>query len=324
MDILLCRFETGKGLFEMRLFHSNKGITSIQVGVALSLVILLFFLAAFLLRLGGSSRLKTALEKTTQKTQLVQIMRSELLASAEAEKSAVMADTDDASNAFAAESMQASQSVEKARIELEALAHDNGKEAKLLADFSSCWGKLQEIDKEVLVLAVQNTNLKALQLSFGPAAIAVKNMEESLNKLIDSAASSPHAAEIIRLASNALTGALNIYAFQAPHIAETTDAEMERIETSMKQYDGQVRDALNGLEALLGDSDNPLLGEARKSYQDFQTTNAQIIDLSRQNSNVRSLTVSLGQKRNIMAQCLDRLDALHDAVREGAALKATR
>jgi uncharacterized protein YukE len=324
MDILLCRFETGKGLFEMRLFHSDKGITSIQVGVALSLVILLFFFAAFLLRLGGSSRLKTALEKTTQKTQLVQTMRSELLASAEAEKSAVMADTDEASNAFAEESMQASQSVEKARIELEALTRDSSRETKLLDDFSSCWGKLREVDKEVLSLAVQNTNLKALRLSFGPAASDIRNMSTALNQLMDSTASSPHAAEIIRLASNALTDAFNIYALQAPHIAETTDAEMERIETSMKQYDGQVRDALNRLEALLGDSNNHLLGEARKSYQDFQTINAQIIDLSRRNSNIRSFAVSMGQKRNTMAECLNRLDALNDAVREGVTFKATR
>jgi uncharacterized protein YukE len=324
MDTLLCRFETGKGLFEMRSFHSNKGITSLQVGVALSLVILLFFLTAFLLRREDSNLLRTTLEKTAQKTQLVQTMRSELLASAEAEKSAVMADTDEASNAFAVESVQASQSVEKARIELDALTRESSREAKLLTDFSACWGKLREVDKEVLSLAVQNTNLKALQLSLGPAAADIRSITESLNQLMDSAASSPHAAEIIRLASNALTGALNIYALQAPHIAETTDAEMERMEASMKQYDGQVRDALNRLDALVGDPNNPLIGEARKSYQDFQAVNAQIIDLSRQNSNIRSLAVSLGQKRNIMAQCLERLDALHDAVREGATFKATR
>jgi uncharacterized protein YukE len=308
----------------MRVSRSNKGLTGLQIGIAVVLAILFFFVLAFFLPHENSNRLKTALEKTARKTQLVQSMRSELLASAEAEKSAVMANTDEASNSFAEESMQASQSVEKARIELEILTQESSREAKLLEDFSSCWGKLREVDKEVLSLAVRNTNLKALQLSFGPAASDVKSMAESLNQLMDSAASSPHAAEIVRLASNALTGALSIYALQAPHIAETTDAEMERMEARMKQYDGQVRDALNRLKALLGDSDNPLIGEARKSYQDFQAVNAQIIDLSRQNSNIRSLAVSLGRKRNIMAQCLERLDALHDAVREGATFKATR
>lgn len=46
------------------------------------------------------------------------------------------------------------------------------------------------------------------------------------------------------------------------------------------------------------------------------------------NSGITSLqlgaAISLDQKRNTMAQCLDSLNALREAVREGAAFKATR
>ena len=308
----------------MRALHLNKGITSFQVGFAIFLAFLLFFIVAFFLSHEDSIWLKTALEKSAKKTQLVQIMRSEMLASAEAEKSSVMADTDEASKAFAEQSMHASQNVGKARIEFKALIEKNKKEANLLDDFSSCWERLREIDKEVLSLAVQNTNLKALRLSFVPAAIAIRHMEESLNQLMESLASSPDAAGIIRLASKALTGALNAYALQSPHIAETTDAGMDRIEASMKKLDKQVHDALSGLDILVAESGKPLIGKAWKSYQDFQTINAEIIDLSRQNSNIRSFAVSLGQKRNTMTQCLDLLNALQDAVQESANFKATR
>ena len=255
---------------------------------------------------------------------MVQTMKSELLASAEAEKSSVMADTDEASTAFAEQSIRASQNVERARIEFKALTKENSREANLLDDFSSCWGKLREIDQEVLSLAVQNTNLKALRLSFVPAATVIGHMEEELKQLMDSAPSSPAAAGIIRLASKALTEALNIYALEAPHIAETTEAGMDRIETNMKQRDEQVRDALNNLDSLMGESGKPLIREARKSYQHFQTINSEIIGLSRRNSNIRSFAVSLGQKRIAMAQCLDLLNALQDAVREGAEIRATR
>ncbi len=308
----------------MRAFHSNKGITHFQVGVAISLAFLLFFVVAFFVRHEESKWIRTEFERLAMKTQLVQTMRSELLASAEGEKSSVMADTDEASKVFAEQSMQASQNVEKARIEFAALIEKNSSGAKLLDDFSSCWQRLRQTDNEVLSLAVQNTNLKASWLSFGPAAIATRHMEEALNQLMDSVASYPDAAVITRLASKALTGALTIYTLQAPHIAETTDAGMDRIEANMKRLDEQVRDALSRLDATVGDSVKPLVGEARKFYQNFQTINAEIIDLSRRNSNIRSFSLSLGQSRNTMAQCLDLLNALQDAVQEGATIKATK
>lgn len=314
----------GKGLFEMRAFHSSRGVTSLQVGVAVLAALLLFFIVAFVYRHEDSSWLKTAFEKSARKTRLVQTMKSELLASAEAEKSSVMADTDEASTAFADQSIQASQNVERARNELNALTRENSREANLLDDFSSCWGKLREIDKEVLALAVQNTNLKALRLSFVPAATAIRHMEEELNQLMDSVAPSPEAAGIMRVASRALTGALKIYALEAPHIAEATEAGMDRIEASMKQLNEQVGDALKNLDSLMGESGKPLIGEAQKSYQDFQAINSEIIGFSRRNSNIRSFAVSLGQKRNAMAQCLDLLNALQNAVQEGAEIKATR
>ena len=308
----------------MRAFHSNKGITSLHVGVAVLAALLLFFIVAFVYTHQDSNWLKTAFEESVRKTRLVQTMKSELLASAEAEKSSVMADTDEASKAFAEQSIQASQNVESARIELKALAKENSRETKLLDDFSSCWGKLREIDKEVLSLAVQNTNLKALRLSFVPAATAIRHMEKELNQLMDSVDSSSDAAGIIRLASKAVTGALNIYALEAPHIAETTEAEMDGTEANMKQFDEQVRDALNSLDKQVGGSGKSFIGEAWKSYQDFWTINSEIVALSRRNSNIRSFAVSLGQKRNTMAQCLDLLNALQDAVQQGAEVKATR
>lgn len=76
----------------MRVFHSDRGITSIQVGAAVALVLLLFFLVTFFLSHKHSNWLKTELEKSNKKTQLIQSMKSDLLASAEAEKSSVMAD----------------------------------------------------------------------------------------------------------------------------------------------------------------------------------------------------------------------------------------
>lgn len=304
-------------------FHSNRGVTSLQVGVVISLLFLLSFIVAFFLGREGSSLVVTEFGRFAEKTRLVQTMRSELLASSEAEKSSVMADTDEASIAFAEQSMQASQKVEKARTDMEPLVERGSKEEKMFNEFSSCWKRLQEIDREVLSLAVQNTNLKALRLSLVPASNAIRRMEEPLGQLMNSM-EAPHTAAIMRFAFEALTGTLNIYALQAPHIAETSDAGMDRIEAEMNRFDVQVREALRQLDEGVEVSSKPFVGRTWKAYQDFQKINAEIVALSRRNSNIRSSEISLGRKRNTMAECLDLLNGLQDAVREGATFKATK
>ena len=240
----------------MKTLHANKGITSMQIGVAIALILLLSFLVVFLLRHEDANWLQSAFERSVQKLQLIQAINRDLLAAAEAEKSAVMAENE-ASQAFAEQSIQASHNVEKARRELAPLLADKRQEAHLFQEFSHCWDKLQEIDREVLSLAVQNTNLKALRLSFVPACRAMRSMEEALNHLMDVASSSPDAVQIIRLAAKAIMGALNMYMLQAPHIAESTVIRMDEMEAVMQSLDAQVTDALQSLQALVDEPASP-------------------------------------------------------------------
>jgi Four helix bundle sensory module for signal transduction len=308
----------------MRTLHADRGITSLQVGVAIALVLILSWVVIFLVRHEDTNWPQSAFERSVQQLQFIQAMSRDLLASAEAEKSAVMAETDEASQAFAEQSIQASHNVEKARHELEQLLGGNRQEAQLFHEFSRCWDRLQEIDREVLSLAVQNTNLKAFRLSFVPAAAAMQSMEEALNHLMDVVSASPDAGKIIRLAAQAIMGALNIYTLQAPHIAESTVARMDEMEAVMQRLDTQVTSALRSLQALVDESGQPWLEAAWASYKDFQHINGEIVGLSRQNSNIRSYALSLGQKRKTTAQCQDALTALQETVQQNMAYKATR
>ncbi len=307
-----------------RTIYSDETIACLKIGVIVALILVLFFAVAFYLSHQHLEQLRTELETAAQKTRLVQTMRSELLASAEAEKSSVMAGTDEASKEFAAQSMEASRDVEKARVAFASFLDKGSTVAERFDDFSRCWMRLQKIDKEVLSLAVQNTDLKALRLSFGPAAIAIRHMDKALDSLMDSAALQPDENEVIRRAAEALTDALRIYALEAPHIADATDAGMDGIETTMNLLDKQVADSLDRLDGLTKGPDRQRVGEAENAYRDFQTTNAKIISLSRENSNVRSIGESLGQKRKAMALCLDSLTALQDAIQDEVRFRATR
>jgi hypothetical protein len=308
----------------MQIWPTNKGIISMQVGVAIALILLLSLLVVFLLRPEDTNWFQSAFERSAQKLQLIQAMSHDLLAAAEAEKSAVMADTDEASRAFAEQSMQASQNVDKARRELAPLLADKHQEAPLFQEFSRCWEQLQEIEREVLSLAVQNTNLKALRLSFIPAAEALRSMQAALNHLMDVTATSPNAVPITRLAGKAITGALNMYMLQAPHIAESRVTRMDEMEAVMQSLDTQVTDALQSLQALVDEPGTPFLEAAWASYKDFHDINATIVELSRQNSNIRSYALSLGQKRKTTAECQDRLAALQETVQKSMTYKATK
>jgi hypothetical protein len=315
---------TRRELVDMSTRHGDKGMSSLQVGIAIAVVLLLSFLVAFLLRHEDAYWLQSAFERSMKKLHLLQTMSHDLLASAEAEKSAVMAETDEASQAFAEQSVQASQHLEQARRALEPLLEENRQETQLFQEFSRCWEQLQAIDHEVLSLAVQNTNLKALRLSFGPAADALRRMETDLNHLMDAVSASPNAVGIIRHASQALIGALHLHALQAPHIAEGTVARMDEMEATMKSLDAPVTAALQSLQALVDESGKPSLDTAWASYRDFQNIHAEIVALSRQNSNIRSSALSLGQKRKTTARCQDLLEALQEAVQQSMTIKATR
>jgi hypothetical protein len=305
-------------------FHSHTGITSIQAGATIALALLLPVIVAFLLRGVDVNWFQSAFERSVKKLHMIQTMSRDLLASAEAEKRAVMAETDEASHAFAEQSVQAAQNVEKVRRTLEPLLEGNPQEAHLFREFSRSWEILQAIDREVLSLAVQNTNLKALRLSFVPSPEAIGRMVKALNHLMDRVSSSPNAVGITRRASQAIIGAFHIYALQGPHIAESTAAQMDKIEAEMKNHDAQVTDALHNLEVQVDASSKPLLHTAWASYKDFQKINAEIVDLSRQNSNIRSFALSLGQKRKMTAQCQDVLAALQETVQQSMAYKATK
>ena len=65
--------------------------------------------------------------------------------------------------------------------------------------------------------------------------------------------------------------------------------------------------------SLSGDAD---LATAASGYARFSKIKTQILALSRENTNVRSLVISLNQKRKVMFLCQDALNSLKQAILE--------
>jgi hypothetical protein len=78
-----------------------------------------------------------------------------------------MAITDEESKTFADQSLMTADTVERDYQELKGLIEKEGRgdDLKLLNEFGDCWKNFREIDRELLQLSVENTNIKAANLS---------------------------------------------------------------------------------------------------------------------------------------------------------------
>jgi hypothetical protein len=253
-----------------------------------------------------------------RKVEIVDRMRAALASASEAEKSAVMATTDEDSQTYANEARTATATLRQEREQLSGLLDASGsaREKDLMAQFSKSLADLERIDRDLLNLAVQNTNLKAYQLAFGPASEALQQADDSLSHLVTERAVSNSAEDkkVVLLADAARISALRIQTLLPPHIAEESDQKMDALEARMTHEDQAIRKDLADLTATQGLAENHDLATATARYAKFTEIRSQILKLSRENTNVRSLAISLNEKRKAMFLCQDALSALEQVI----------
>ena len=251
-------------------------------------------------------------------------MRVELHRSAGAAQRAVMADTDEASAEAAHEAEEATQALER---ELSSLGPiltglHAADEERLLQDFAKIFAESRELDRTLLPLAVENTNAKAQRLAFGPAREAADAFRDRLSDAVRSARGAD-ATRAELLAARAELGVREIQALEAPHIAEAEDEAMTSLEEQMAASEAAARGSLAELASLLGPAAREALGSARAELDHFAELQKQIVSLSRQNTDVRSLAVALGNKRRLTAACDATLAALQEVLSKRGS-RATR
>ena len=240
---------------------------------------------------------------------------------ADASNRAVMAETDEASIAFAHESEQSSTIVEHEVAALNPLLRGLGipVEIQVLERFQKQFTDYRAVDRTILGLAVENTNLKAQRLSFGPARDAADRFKAALGPLSPALAPSDR-CRAEGLVANAVLNVRELQTLQAPHIASADDAAMTTMEQEITRLETQTADALSALRGLV---DPNSLAAAQAALEQFKIIQSQIVTLSRRNSNVRSLDLSLRVKPPLATACDDSLRELQSALaNEGS--KATR
>jgi hypothetical protein len=170
---------------------------------------------------------------------------------------------------------------------------------------------------------VENTNIKATSLSHTTGAQAIGRFERAFTQLMHIQSFSANEARISKLVYRAVTAALMIYTLQSPHINEAQDAKMDEIESVMKAKEKTVRSAFTALSQLIDKRGRTFLDTASSAFDEFMKVNAEVVRLSRINSNIKSLELSLGRKRKVAAQCEETLNAIQDVIRDRT-FKATK
>lgn len=269
--------------------------------------------------IGCTSR-PSVLTRQAEARQLAARLHLEFSQANEAANRAVMADTEYASAQAAQESERASASAVKTtdalRPVLESLTYND--ESNRLARFIQKFDEYRRLDAEVLPLAAENTNLKAQRLSFEAGQTAA----DGLFTAIAAASGARPSAETAVQIAECRAAVLSIQVIQARHIAEADDTVMNGLEAAMGAADTSARGSINRLRELLPAAGSQL-NEASAALDRFMSVNRQIVELSRRNSNVRSLALSLGRKRVVAAECEDDLRALEEGL-AAHMFKATR
>jgi hypothetical protein len=257
----------------------------------------------------------TNLKRLVEARRLAADLLVQFTKTADAGNRAVMADTDEASAAFVREAEEATAAVLRDTEALGPMLRDLGfsKETGSLEEFSRRFSEYRALDKGILQLAVENTNLKAQRLSFGPVQEAADAFRHALEAVVPTVRTE-QAWHIQALVGTTVAAVREIQVLQAPHIAESDEAAMTRLEKRAADAEATARRSLETLASLVKPDARPQLALAAAALDRFTGLNSEIVALSRRNSNVRSLALSLGQKRTLTAACEDSLRALQDAL----------
>ncbi len=256
-----------------------------------------------------------AFTRLAEARHLTDDLRVQLAKTSNASDRAVMADTDEESVAFAREAGQAAAAIESSSAALSARLQSLGYAPELhaLQDFRDHFTAYRKLDRDVLELAVQNTNLKAQRLSFGPVREAADGYRDALQSALKLAPSKDR-CRVDALIARAELAVREIQVLQAPHIAEPDETAMTKIEKDMTERLGAAREAIKSLGAGASAAMARQLDAARAALDRFDKLSTELVALSRRNSNVRSLSLALRRAPQLVAACDENLTILQEAL----------
>ena len=272
-------------------------------------------LALGLAALGCRNAPDPAFTQLAEARRLTDDLRVQLAKTSNASDRAVMADTDEESAAFARQADQAAAAIDSSSAALSTKLQSLGyaPEQHAMQDFTDHFAAYRKLDHDVLDLAVQNTNLKAQRLSFGPVRETADGFRDAL-QAAGQLAPAKDRCRVDGLVARAELAVREIQILQAPHIAEPDEAAMTKIENQMTERLAAAGEALKSLGAGASGAMAKQLATASAALDRFDKLSAELVALSRRNSNVRSLALALRRAPQLVSACDGSLAVLQEAL----------
>jgi hypothetical protein len=258
---------------------------------------------------------RPALLRQMDKVGLVNNIQHRLLESVEDEKSAVLATTDAESADFAAQSKRSAEEIEQSKTRLAELITADARpdEVEKLATFDAKWTELKAIDARLLDLAVANSNVKATHLLAQEGSAALDRFITSVDAMTLACSD----VAVVRSLATAATSVARIQSLLLVHIPEASDAEMTTLEARIQRLGATVDAALREAGPSIPSTASSAAADGAQAWADYQRVAAEVIRLSRLNTNVISVDVSIHEKRTATRACLDALGELRSAIQGG-------
>ncbi|QDU61154.1 Methyl-accepting chemotaxis protein 4 [Planctomycetes bacterium Pan216] len=305
---------------------------SIKMGLLIGVLVLTSMMIAGVGIYGLDSvnkQLVRVVGDTLEKLRLSTEIRTRLLEQIRAGKNAILSEDDEQSRRYKKRAEAERETIDKTLADLELLLEADGEDQqrKYLAEFKASWDELKEQDREMLELAIQNSNLKATDLHQNESYETLKGFQEALSGVRRHVESTqPRPIEATQTTSGAKTpdrfeelaeaqvNILRWHGLQAFHIDALTSRSMDELEGRMKLLQDRIEEELRIVSETFPEAKDES-AKAREALTSFEETNSRIITHSRANSNELSAQMSMGPQEVLQKQAGEKIQDLTRSLR---------
>ena len=241
-------------------------------------------------------------------------MHVKFLAGVRAQKNTVLSPDDETSANYAAISRTAFTESREAISKLNELVLEDRVDGQSTAveELLKAFEKAEEVNNQVLDLAIQNTNVKARQILSGAIQSDVENLNKRLQLWVDE--SMTKGATDADLVKRLVTlyamhdSVVSIPFAAAKHIEPLTVEELTALEKKVEEFQEKIQSGL----VLASGGDLSSQSDVRNRISDMKVSLAKLFQLSRLDTNNRSTELSLKGSKQAFDEVVKRISKLEE------------
>ena len=255
------------------------------------------------------------LQSNREQLALLHYLRFSLASSSEAISNAVLSKSDASAQQYGQLALQRIEEFKSTRQQL-GKETQGAAELQLLQEVDVAFAKFESVCKRLIQSANQNSNRKAYALAIGRGSELVKGMDLELAKLLeengDDSVASLHARGTD--VCEARLALLRIQSIVIRHIFEATDEVMDVLETEMKTEFNHITSSLSSSRWIPTGEEAQTIAGIQTRLKELESIISEIVNLSRQNSNVHAEDLAMSARLEATLDCETRLNALEQSL----------